>query len=65
MQELSNVIAGKYEEIIEKIKSFSDEYLNEEYKNICVAAAETLCLNNEEVIKKGKVFHGQQELYMQ
>lgn len=56
MQELSNVIAGKYEEIIEKIKSFSDEYLNEEYKNICVAAAETLCLNNEEVIKKGKSF---------
>ena len=36
MQELSNVIASKYEEIIDKIKSFSSEYLNDEYKNICV-----------------------------
>lgn len=54
MQELSNVIAGKYEEIIEKIKSFSNECLNEEYKNICLIAAETLCLNNEEQLKKGK-----------
>lgn len=54
MQELSNVIAGKYEEIIEKIKSFSNEYLNEEYTNICLIAAETLCLNNEEQLKKGK-----------
>lgn len=54
MQELSNVIASKYEEIIEKIKSFSNECLNEEYKNICVMAAETLFLNNEEQLKKGK-----------
>lgn len=54
MQELSNEIAGKYEEISEKIKSFSNEYLNEEYKNICVIAAETLCLNNEEQLRKGK-----------
>ena len=56
MQELSNVIAGKYEEIIEKIKNFSSEYLNDEYKNICVIAAETLFLNNEEQLKKGKSF---------
>lgn len=56
MQELSNIIAGKYEEIIEKIKSFSSEYLNEEYKDICVMAAETLFLNNEEQLKKGKSF---------
>ena len=54
MQELSNVIASKYEEIIDKIKSFSSEYLNDEYKNICVGAAETLFLNNEEQLKKGK-----------
>ena len=56
MQELSNVIAGKYEEIIETIKSFSNEYLNEEYMKICVLAAKTLCLNNEEQLKKGKSF---------
>lgn len=56
MQELSNIIAGKYEEIIEKIKSFSSEYLNEEYKDICVMAAETLFVNNEEQLKKGKSF---------
>ena len=56
MQELSNIIADKYEEIIDKIKSFSSEYLNEEYKNICVEAAETLFLNNEEQLKKGKSF---------
>ncbi len=56
MQESSNVIAGKYEEIIEKIKNFSSEYLNDEYKNICVIAAETLFLNNEEQFKKGKSF---------
>ena len=54
MQELSNVIASKYEEIIDKIKSFSSEYLNDEYKNICIGAAETLFLNNEEQLKKGK-----------
>jgi hypothetical protein len=56
MQELSNVIASKYEEIVDKIKSFSNEYLNEEYENICVRAAETLCLNNEDKLKKGKSF---------
>ncbi|NRT89106.1 DUF6398 domain-containing protein [Clostridium beijerinckii] len=56
MQELSNGIASKYEEIIEKIKSFSDEYLNEDYKNICVLATETLFLNYEEQFKKGKSF---------
>lgn len=54
MQELSNVIADKYEEIIDKIKNFSSEYLNDEYKNICVVAVETLFLNNEEQLKKGK-----------
>lgn len=54
MQELSNVIASKYEEIVDKIKSFSSEYLNEEYENICVKAAKTLCLNNEDKLKKGK-----------
>ena len=56
MQELSNIIANKYEEIIDKIKSFSSEYLNEEYKNICVEATETLFCNNEEQLKKGKSF---------
>ncbi|WP_297425147.1 DUF6398 domain-containing protein [Clostridium sp.] len=56
MQELSNVIASKYEEIIEKIKSFSNEYLNEEYKNICISAAETLFENFDEQLKKGKSF---------
>lgn len=56
MQELSNVIASKYEEIVDKIKSFSSEYLNEEYENICVKAAETLCLNNEDKLKKSKSF---------
>lgn len=56
MQELSNVIASKYEEIIDKIKSFSNEYLNEEYENICVKATETLFLNNEDKLKKGKSF---------
>lgn len=56
MQELSNVIASKYEEIVDKIKSFSSEYLNEEYENICVKAAETLCLNNEDKLRKGKSF---------
>ena len=54
MQELSNVIAGKYEEIIENIESFSNEYLNDEYKNICVIATKTLCLNNEKQLIKGK-----------
>ena len=56
MQELSNMIADKYEEVIEKIKSFSNEYLNEEYNDICVRAAETLFLNNEDQLKKGKSF---------
>ncbi|OOM72328.1 ST7 protein [Clostridium puniceum] len=56
MQELSNVIASKYEEIINKIKSFSNEYLNEEYENICVKATETLFFNNEDKLKKGKSF---------
>lgn len=56
MQELSNVIASKYEEIIDKIKSFSNEYLNEEYENLCVNATETLFLNNEDKLKKGKSF---------
>jgi len=54
MQELSNIVAGKYEEVIDKIKGFSSEYLNEEYKNICIRAAETLFLNHEEQMKKGK-----------
>lgn len=54
MQELSNEIASKYEEIIEKIKFFSNQFLNDEYKNICVLAAETLFLNCEEQFKKGK-----------
>lgn len=54
MQELSNVLAGKYEEIVEKITSFSNEYLNDEYKNICIEATKVLFLNNEEQVKKGK-----------
>lgn len=56
MQELSNVLAGKYNEIIEKIISFSNEYLNDEYKNICIEATKALFLNNEEHVKKGKSF---------
>lgn len=56
MQELSNVLAGKYNEIIEKITSFSNEYLNDEYKNICIEATKALFLNNEEQVKKGKSF---------
>ena len=56
MQELSNVLAGKYDEIVEKITSFSNEYLNDEYKNICIEATKTLFLNNEEQVKKGKSF---------
>ena len=54
MQELSKTIAGKYDEISEKIKSFSKEHLNEEYMNICMKATKTLCLNHEEDLKKGK-----------
>ena len=56
MQELSNILAGKYEEIVGKITSFSDEYLNDEYKNICIEATKALFLNNEEQVKKGKSF---------
>ena len=56
MQELSNVLAGKYNEIIEKITSFSNEHLNDEYKNICIEATKALFLNNEEQVKKGKSF---------
>jgi tetratricopeptide (TPR) repeat protein len=56
MQELSNVIADKYEQVIEEIKKFSSEYLNDQYKNICIKAAETLFLKNEEQFKKGKSF---------
>lgn len=54
MQELSNVIAKKYDEVIDKIKVFSDEYLNDEYKDVCLEAAETLFYSNEEAVKKGK-----------
>ena len=32
MQELSNVIAKKYDEVVDKIKVFSDEHLNDAYK---------------------------------
>ena len=56
MQELSNVLAGKYEEIVEKITSFSNEYLNDEYKNLCIQAAKILFTNNEDKVKKGKSF---------
>ncbi len=56
MQELSNVLAGKYEEIVEKITSFSNEYLNDEYKNLCIQAAKILFTNNEDQVKKGKSF---------
>ncbi len=54
MQELSNVIADKYEEIINIIKNFSNEYLNKEYTKICILAAKELCSNNEDQLKKGK-----------
>ena len=32
MQEISKILADKYEEVVEKINSFSNEYLNEEYE---------------------------------
>lgn len=54
MQELSNVIAKKYDEVIDKIKVFSDEHLNDAYKDVCLVAAETLFNGNEEAVKKGK-----------
>ncbi|WP_459480701.1 DUF6398 domain-containing protein [Clostridium saccharoperbutylacetonicum] len=54
MQELSNVIADRYEEIIKMMKSFTNEYLNEEYMRVCTLATKTLCLNNVEQLKKGK-----------
>lgn len=56
MQEISKILADKYEEVVEKINSFSNEYLNEEYKNICLEAAKLLFLNNETAVKKGKSF---------
>ena len=56
MQEISKILADKYEEVIEKINSFSNEYLNEEYKNICIEATKLLFLNNETIVKKGKSF---------
>ena len=54
MQELSNVIAKKYDEVVDKIKVFSDEHLNDAYKDVCLVAAETLFNGNEEAVKKGK-----------
>ncbi|MBE6062218.1 MAG: hypothetical protein E7207_01330 [Clostridium butyricum] len=56
MQEISNILADKYEEVIEKINAFSDEYLNEEYKNICMEATKLIFLNNETIVKKGKSY---------
>lgn len=56
MQEISKILADKYEEVVEKINSFSNEYLNEEYKNICIEATKLLFLNNEATVKKGKSF---------
>lgn len=54
MQELSNVLAGKYEEIVEKISIFSTEHLNDGYKSICIDATKALFSNNQEQVKKGK-----------
>lgn len=56
MQEVSKILADRYEEVIEKINGFSNEYLNEEYKNICIEAAKLLFLNNETAVKKGKSY---------
>lgn len=56
MQEISKILADKYEEVVEKINSFSNEYLNEEYKNICIEATKLLFSNNETTVKKGKSF---------
>ena len=56
MQELSNVLAGKYEEVVEKISSFSNEHLNDGYKSICIDATKALFSNNEEQVKKELVF---------
>lgn len=54
MQEISKILADRYEEVIGKINSFSNEYLNEQYKDICIEATKLLFLNNESVVKKGK-----------
>ncbi|NME81803.1 DUF6398 domain-containing protein [Clostridium sp. SM-530-WT-3G] len=54
MQEISKILADKYEEVIGKINSFSNEYLNKEYNDICVEATKLLFLNNETIVKKGK-----------
>lgn len=54
MQNLPNSIVGKYEEIVEKINKFSKEHLNQEYEDICIKALQDLCLNHEDILKKGK-----------
>ncbi|HCW52330.1 MAG TPA: hypothetical protein DG753_01005 [Clostridium sp.] len=54
MQEISKILADKYEEVIGKINSFSNEHLNKEYNDICIEATKLLFLNNETIVKKGK-----------
>ena len=52
MQEISKILADKYEEVTEKINSFSNEYLNEEYKNICIEATIVLRHGDKKEIKE-------------
>ncbi|AUO15607.1 DUF6398 domain-containing protein [Clostridium taeniosporum] len=54
MQNLPNSIVEKYDEILEKIKVFSNKYLNEQYEKICIKTLHNLGMNHEELLKKGK-----------
>lgn len=54
MQNLPNSIVEKYEEIFEKIRVFSNQYLNEQYEKICIKALHDLGMNHEDSLKKGK-----------
>lgn len=54
MQNLPNSIVEKYEEIAEKIRIFSNKYLNEQYEKICIKVLYDLGMNHEEILKKGK-----------
>ncbi|WP_252248145.1 DUF6398 domain-containing protein [Clostridium sp. ZBS20] len=54
MQNLPNSIVEKYEEILGKIKVFSNQYLNEQYEKLCIKALHDLGMNHEDSLKKGK-----------
>ncbi|NFG61548.1 DUF6398 domain-containing protein [Clostridium sp. CMCC3677] len=54
MQNLPNSIVEKYEEILGKIKVFSNQYLNEQYEKVCIKALHDLGMSHEDSLKKGK-----------